>query len=59
MPAKKRDRKLRPDNIQPLTPRERELLALVRVMTESDRRLLLFMAEKLISSQAASGSRTP
>jgi len=56
VPAKKREKKSRLDNIQPLTPQERELLALFRVMTESDRRLLLFMAEKLISSQAPSGS---
>lgn len=56
----KRQEKLPPlDNSQSLTPRERELLALFRVMTESDRRLLLSTAEKLISSQAASGSGTP
>jgi hypothetical protein len=43
-------KKLRLDNIQSLTPRERELVALFRVMTEPDRRLLLSMAEKMISA---------
>jgi hypothetical protein len=57
--ARKREKKLRLDNTQSLTPRERELLSLFRVMTEPDRRLLLFAAEKLISAEAASGSRTP
>ena len=33
------------------TPRERELLALFRVMTEHDRRLLIFTARKMISSK--------
>jgi hypothetical protein len=57
--ARKREKKLHLDNSQSLTPRERELLALFRVMTEPDRRLLLSVAEKLISAEAASGSRTP
>jgi hypothetical protein len=57
--ARKREKKLRLDNTQSLTPREGELLALFRVMTEPDRRLLLSTAEKLISSQAESGSRKP
>jgi hypothetical protein len=57
--ARKQERKLRLDNSQSLTPRERELLALFRVMTEPDRRLLLSTAEKLISAQAASGKKTP
>jgi len=52
-------KKLRLDNSQSLTPRERELLALFRAMAEPDRRSLLSTAEKLISSQAASGGRTP
>lgn len=50
---------MRFDNTQSLTPRERELLALFRVMTEPDRRWLLSTAEKLISTQAVSGSATP
>jgi hypothetical protein len=57
--ARSHEKKLPLDNSQSLTPRERELLALFRVMTERDRRLLLYTAEKLISSQAASGSGTP
>jgi hypothetical protein len=56
--ARRQKKKLPPDNSQSLTPRERELIALFRVMTEPDRRLLLSTAEKLISSQAASGSST-
>ena len=47
------------DKSQPLTPRERELLALFRVMAEGDRRLLLSTAEKMISNQGASGSEPP
>jgi hypothetical protein len=47
--ARKREKKLRLDNTQSLSPRERELLALFRVMTEPDRRLLLSTAEKMIS----------
>ena len=58
MLARRQEKKLRLDNSQSLTPRERELLALFRVMTEPDRRLLLSTAEKLISSQAASGTCT-
>jgi hypothetical protein len=57
--ARKQEKKLRLDKSQLLTPRERELLVLFRVMTEPDRRLLLSTAEKLISSEAASESRTP
>jgi hypothetical protein len=49
-------KKLRIVNSQSLTPRERELLALFRVMTEPDRRLLLFTAKKLISAKTVSGS---
>jgi hypothetical protein len=52
-------KKLRLDNSRSLTPRERELLALFRVMAQPDRRLLLSTAEKMISPQAASGSGTP
>ena len=59
MRARKQEKKLRLDNSQSLTPRERELLALFRVMTEPDRRLLLSTARKLISPHAASASRTP
>ena len=59
MRAKREDKKLHLDNSQSLTARERELLALFRVMTEPDRRLLLFTAEKLISGGAGSGSGTP
>ena len=44
------------NNSQSLTPRERELLALFRVMAEPDRRLLLFTAKKLISAKAEPGS---
>ena len=58
MRAKRQEKKLRLDSSQSLTPRERELVALFRAMTEPDRRLLLSTAEKMISS-AASGSRTP
>ena len=58
MRAGRQKRKVRLDSSQPLTPRERELVALFRVMTEPDRRLLLSTAEKLISSQAASESRS-
>jgi len=58
MRARTQKKKVRPDNSQSLTPRERELLALFRVMTEPDRRLLLSTAEKLISSEVASESRT-
>jgi hypothetical protein len=57
--AKRQEKKLHLDNSQSLTPRERELLAPFRVMTEPDRRLLLFTAEKLISAGAGSDSRTP
>ena len=53
MSARKREKKVRLVNSQSLTPLERELLALFKVMTEPDRRLLLSTAEKLISSQAA------
>ena len=59
MRAKRQEKKPRLYNSQSLTPRERELLALFRAMAEPDRRLLLSTAENLISSQAASGSRTP
>ena len=59
MRAKRQERKLFLDDSHPLTPRERELLALFRVMTEPDRRLLLFTAQKLISGGAGLGSRTP
>jgi hypothetical protein len=55
----RQERKPPPDNGQSLTLREREMLALFRVMTDSDRRLLLSTAERLLLSQAASGSRTP
>jgi hypothetical protein len=57
--AKRQKKKLRLDNSQSLTPRERELLALFRAMVEPDRRLLLSTAEKMISSEAASESGTP
>jgi hypothetical protein len=57
--TRKREKKLRLDNTQSLTPRERELLALFRVMAEPDRGLLVSTAEKLISAEAGSGSRTP
>ncbi|MGO8731824.1 MAG: hypothetical protein ACLQVM_03410 [Terriglobia bacterium] len=59
MRTKKQDKKVRLDNIQALTPRERELLAFFRVMTEPDRRLLLSTAGKLISTEAASSGGTP
>ena len=59
MRARRKEKKLRPDKSQSLSPRERELLALFSVMTEPDRRLLLSMAEKLISAEAGSGSGTP
>ena len=48
MRAKRQKKKLRLDKGQSLTPRERELLALFRVMDEPERELLLSMAEKLI-----------
>jgi hypothetical protein len=50
MRAGRQKKKLRLDNSQSLTPRERELLALFRVMAGPDRRLLLSTAERLISS---------
>ncbi len=59
MRTKKQEKKLRLDNSRTLTPRERELLALFRVMAEPDRRLLLSTAEKLISTQAASSCGAP
>lgn len=59
MQTGRQEKKLRLDKAQSLTLREQELLALFRVMAEPDRRLLLFTAERLILSQAASGSRTP
>jgi hypothetical protein len=52
-------KKLRLANGQPPTAREREPLTLFRVMNEPDWRLILSTAERLISSQAASESRTP
>ena len=58
MRAGKQKKKVRLDSSQSLTPQERELIALFRVMTEPDRRLLLSTAEKLISTQAASESRS-
>jgi hypothetical protein len=57
--AKRQEKKLRLDNTQSLPPRERELLALFRVITEPDRRLLLFTAEKMISAKAKSGRKMP
>ncbi len=59
MQAGRQEKKLRLDKAQSLTLREQELLALFRVMAEPDRRLLFHTAERLILSQAASGSRTP
>jgi len=56
--AKREDKKQRPDTSQAMTPRERELLALFRVMTETDRRLLLFTAGKMISAEVRRNSRT-
>ena len=53
MGSRRQEKKPRFDNSQSVTARERELLALFKVMTEPDRRLLLSTAEKLISSQAA------
>ena len=44
------------DKSESLTPRELELVALFRVMTEPDRRLLLSTAERLISAETRSGS---
>jgi hypothetical protein len=57
--ARQQEKKPPLDNNESLTPRERELLALFRVMTEPDRRLLLFTAEKLISAKAGPGGGTP
>jgi hypothetical protein len=48
--AKRQEKKLRPFNAQSLTARERDLLALSRMMHEPERRLLLFVAQKLISA---------
>jgi hypothetical protein len=59
MHAGRQKKKLPLHNTQSLTPRERELVALFRVMTEPDRRLLLSTAEKLVSTEAGSGSGTP
>ena len=46
---------MRLDKSESLTTRELELLALFRVLTESDRRLILSMVECLISAQTRSG----
>jgi hypothetical protein len=56
--AKRQDKKLRLDCSQSLTPRERELLTLFRVMTKLDQLLLISMAKKMISFQAGPGGRT-
>ena len=48
MRARRQKKKLGLDESQWLTPREPELVALFRVMTEPDRRLLLSTVEKLI-----------
>ena len=45
---------MRLDKSESLTPRELELIALFRVLTESDRRLLLSMVESLISAETKS-----
>ena len=42
---------------QPSTGREQELLALFRIMTEPDRKLLLFAAKKLISAKVRNSDR--
>jgi hypothetical protein len=47
--SRRQEKKPRFDNSQSVTARERELLALFRVMTEPDRRLLLSTAETLVS----------
>ena len=49
MGSRRQEKKPRFDNSQSVTARERELLALFRVMTEPDRRLLLSTAETLVS----------
>ena len=54
MAARSQQNKLRLNDRPTLTPRECQLLALFRVMRESDRRLLLFTAEKLISAKTES-----
>jgi hypothetical protein len=48
----RQEKKLHLDKTPSPTPRERELIALFRAMTELDRRLLLSTAEKLISTEA-------
>ena len=50
MRAKGQEKKVHPINNQTPTARERDLLALFRMMPEPERRLLLFMARKLISA---------
>jgi hypothetical protein len=50
MRSKKQDKKLCLKDTQTLSPPERELLALFRVMNEPDRGLLLSTAEKMISA---------
>jgi hypothetical protein len=57
MRIERQKNKLRLDKTQTLTPRERELLALFRVMSEPDWRLLLSTAARLISTETASESR--
>jgi hypothetical protein len=47
--ARRQEKKVCLDSSQSLPPREREWLALFRVMTEPDRRLLLSTAQKLMS----------
>jgi hypothetical protein len=49
MHPKKQEKEFNPKT---LTSREQELLSLFRVLTESDRRLLLFAAKKMILSSA-------
>jgi hypothetical protein len=50
----RQEKKVRLDKSESLTPRELELIALFRVLTESDRRLLLSMVESLISAETKS-----
>jgi len=58
MSARNYTNKLRLDDTKALTPLQRDLLALIRVMGKPDQLLLFYTAKMLISADAAQGSRT-
>ncbi|MGA2987379.1 MAG: hypothetical protein ABSG32_26585 [Terriglobia bacterium] len=53
MRSRKLTNKLRLNDTKALTPLERDLLALFRVMANPDRLLLFYTAKMLISAEAA------